>query len=332
MSDLLKPVRWGVVATGGMATVFVTDLLRVPGAEVAAVSSRDLARARDFAQRHGIPRHYDDYRALLADADIDVVYVATPHSQHHEVASAALRAGKHVLCEKPLTVSAAQTEDLVGLARQSGRLLVEAMWTRFNPLVQQARELVADGAIGQLRSVRADFGVVAPPVAPDHRLWDPAKGGGALLDLGVYPVSLAHLLLGEPDDVLVHGRLADTGVDAEAALLLCYPDGVHAYASCSLLADSPLTATVLGTAGRIELAAPFYRPTELTLVRGDAEPEVRRIDLLGAGYTYQALEVMNLVRAGRTESPHMPLADSAAVARTLARALDRLGVRHPEPA
>ncbi|MBP2321189.1 putative dehydrogenase [Kibdelosporangium banguiense] len=320
-------IGWGVVATGGIADVVTSDMKLVPDAEVRAVSSRDSAKAAAFASRHGIPRSYGDYHDMLRDPDVDVVYVATPHSSHHVVARNALLAGKAVLCEKPLTVSLRDAEDLVSVARKQNVFLMEAMWTRFNPLIRLLRKLVADGVIGSIRSVHADFG---EPFAhnPAHRLWDPAAGGGSLLDLGVYPVSLAQMLLGEPESVASHGSLID-GVDAEAALLLRYPNGVSAHLSSSLVGNYPIAATVVGTAGRIEIPPVFYRPTELVVIRPDALPERHTLELHGFGYQYQIAEVDERMTAGDKESPEMPLEETLAVMRTLTEALDQLGVSYP---
>ncbi len=323
-------MRWGVIATGGIAEVVTGDMLRVPDVEVLAVSSRRIDRAREFAERHGIPRPYGDHHELLADPDVEVVYVATPHAQHHEVARDALLAGKHVLCEKAFTLTVADAEDLVALARDRGLFLMEAMWTRFNPLVRELGALVADGTIGDVRTVHADFGFVADYDAR-ARLWNPAMGGGSLLDLGVYPVSFAHLLLGEPSVVHAHGSLAPSGVDAEIGLLLGYPGGAHALLSASLVTAPAVRATVVGTMGRVEVHDPFFRPEAITVHRTGEEPRTRTVALDGAGYTYQIQEVVDRVRAGDVESPRMPHADTVAVMRTMTRALDALGVTFPRP-
>lgn len=193
-------VRWGVLATGGIAAAFTEDLRSMPDMEVVAVASRTDASARAFAQRFGIPRAYGGWAGLAADEEVDVVYVATPHSAHREAAALCLEAGKHVLCEKAFTLNAREADELVKLARDRGLFLMEAMWTYCNPVIRRMTGLVRDGAIGEIRSVQADFGL-AGPFGPGHRLRDRALGGGALLDLGVYPVSFAHLLLGEPDRV-----------------------------------------------------------------------------------------------------------------------------------
>ncbi|MCE7009070.1 Gfo/Idh/MocA family oxidoreductase [Kibdelosporangium philippinense] len=319
--------KWGVVATGRIADVVTSDMALVPDADVIAVSSRSTPKAEEFAKRHGIPRFYGDYHDMLADPGIEVVYVATPHSSHYIVARNALLAGKAVLCEKPITVSLKDAERLVELARKHNVFLMEAMWTRFNPLIKRIRALVADGAIGAIRSVHADFGAFAPH-DPTHRLWDPAAGGGSLLDLGVYPVSFAHMLLGEPKSIATHGTLID-GVDAEAALLLRYKNGVFAQLSSSLLGHYPIAATVVGTEGRIELPSKFYRPTEFSVVRPGEDDEKHELELVGHGYQYQIAEVVKRVQAGEIESPDMPHEETLAVMRTLDEALDKLGVSYP---
>jgi len=319
-----KKLRWGIVATGGIAEVMVGDLGRVTDCEVAAVSSRTAARAEEFAGRHGIPLAHGDYRLLVADPDVDVVYVATPHAQHHEVARAALLAGKHVLCEKPLTTTVAHTEELVALARGRGLFLMEAMWTRFNPLIRLLRDLVAAGTIGTVHSVRADFGF-AHPYEPTHRLWNPALGGGSVLDLGIYPVAFAHMLLGEPTSVRAHGRLAPNGVDAEAAMLLGHDDGSHALLGSSLVSQPAIAASVIGAKGRVELPELFFRPSVMTVI-ADGESKEHRIELDGAGYTYQLRAAAEAIRAGALECPEMPHDDTIAIARTLAAVRDQLGV------
>jgi predicted dehydrogenase len=204
---------------------------------------------------------------------------------------------------------------------------MEAMWTRFNPLVRRLRRLVKDGAIGEIHSIHADFGVRFA-FDPEHRLWNPALGGGSLLDLGVYPVSFAQMLVGEPESVVAHGQLRN-GVDAEAGLLLRYPNGVFAHLYSSLMALKDVGATVVGTAGQIELPPYFYRPTELLLLRPDREPVRETLDLVGNGYEYQIAEVNERFLAGDKESPEMPLEDTLAVMRVLTEALRQVGVHYP---
>ncbi|MEK9519964.1 Gfo/Idh/MocA family protein [Streptomyces sp. NPDC087908] len=329
MSDT---VRWGILATGGIAERFTTDLLTLDGAEVVAVASRTEASARAFADRFGIPRAYGGWDGLFADEDVDVVYVATPHHAHREAAGRALAAGRAVLCEKALTLNAREAEELVILSRDRGLFLMEAMWMYCNPLIRRLVELVHGGAIGEIRTVQADFGL-AGPFPADHRLRDPSVGGGALLDLGVYPVSFAQLLLGEPDTVHAHALLSPEGVDLNTGMLLGWSDsGASALLSCSLDADTPLTASVTGSRGRIDLPRGFFFPEHLTLHREGHEPEVITAPEDPHSLRHEAAEVVRCLRAGLTESPLVPLDGSLAVMRTLDAVRDRIGVRYPQEA
>ncbi|MFB7288405.1 Gfo/Idh/MocA family protein [Actinacidiphila glaucinigra] len=325
-----RKVRWGILATGGIAASFAEDLRELKDeAEIVAVGSRRLDSARAFADRFGIPRAYGSWTELADDEGVDVVYVATPHSAHRVAAGLCLRAGRSVLCEKPFTVNAVEARELADLARAHGRFLMEAMWTYCNPVVRRLTELVADGAIGEVRSVHADFGL-AGPFDPGHRLLDPALGGGALLDLGVYPVSFAHLLLGEPDEVQAWAHLTEDGVDDNTGMLLGYDSGAMAVLSCSLTADTAQTAVVTGSAGRIEVPASFFHPDRFVLHRKGREPEEFGAPDDGLrGLQHEAAEVMRCLRAGERESPLVPLEGSLAVMRTLDTVRDRIGVRYP---
>jgi predicted dehydrogenase len=324
-----RPIRWGILATGGIAASFTEDLLDVPGAEVVAVASRTEEGARAFADRFGVPRAYGSWRELAADGDVDVVYVATPHTHHHRATALLLDAGRSVLCEKPFTLSAPQTEELISTARKRGLFLMEAMWTYLDPTVRRITELVADGAIGEIRSVHADFGFPAE-FDPAHRLWDPALGGGALLDLGVYPVAFAQLLLGAPSSVHAWAQLTPQGVDANTAIVLGHASGATALLGCSLTAQSGQRATVQGSAGRIEIERDFFHPDGFVLHRAGREPEeFRAAPRVGHGYGPEAAEVGRCLRAGLTESPLVPLDGSLAVMRTLDAVRDRIGVRYP---
>ncbi|MGW6396229.1 Gfo/Idh/MocA family protein [Streptomyces sp. NPDC055103] len=324
-------VRWGILATGGIAERFTADLLTLDGAEVVAVASRTEASAKAFADRFGIPRAYGEWAGLFADESVDVVYVATPHHAHRAAAGLALEAGKAVLCEKALTLNAPEAEELVALSRDRGLFLMEAMWMYCNPLILRLARLVRDGAIGEVRTVQADFGLQGP-FAPGHRLLDPAVGGGALLDLGVYPVSFAQLLLGEPDTVQAHALISPEGVDLNTAMLLGWDSGASALLSCSLVADTPLTASVTGTLGRIDVPRGFFFPERFTLHREGHEPEEFVNGDDPHSMRHEAAEVMRCLRAGATESPLVPLDGSLAVMRTLDAVRERVGVRYPSEA
>ncbi len=322
-----QPLRWGILATGAIAALIADDLDHVPGARKVAVASRDLERAKGFADRHGVERPYGSHQELLADPEVDVVYVATPHAQHHRVASQVVAAGKHVLVEKAFTCSLPAAEDLVSRIRGAGVFGMEAMWARFQPALARARELVADGAIGEVRAVQADLGFPSAASA-SHRLLDPAQGGGALLDLGVYPVSFAQWFLGTAETVHTVGRFGPTGVDVEAALLLGYPGDRHAVISCSLTSASPGQAAVVGTAGRIVVPPRFHHPPVVRLERLGHEPEVFDNPLIGAGYSFELMHVAECIAHGRTESPVISLDDTLAVMRVLDSALDQIGAPH----
>lgn len=312
------PIRWGILGTGRMARTFTEDLLLLPDHVVAAVGSRSVRTAEEFGARYGAAQAYGSYGELAADGRIDVVYVATPHPAHHPAARLCLEAGRPVLVEKPFTTSAADAEDLAALARARGLFAMEAMWTRFNPLVVRLRELVRERAVGDVKAVYADFSF-ATAFDAEHRLWSPDLAGGALLDVGVYPLSFAWMLLGPPKTVQATAAAAPTGVDANTGMLLGYDSGAVALLHCGLQADSPQTATVIGTTGRIELAAPFYRPTTMTLHREGGRSETFTADPPGHGFTYEAEEVARRLRAGETESPDMPLDETVAIVRTLDR-------------
>ncbi|MFD7643536.1 Gfo/Idh/MocA family protein [Kitasatospora sp. NPDC059795] len=325
-----RPIRWGILATGGIATSFVEDLAAVPGAQAFAVASRREESARAFADRHNISRAYGSWQELAADPEVDVVYVATPHSAHHGATKLLLEAGKAVLCEKPFTLNVDQSAELVALARKREVFLMEAMWTYLDPSVRRITELVADGAIGEVRSVQAEFGFVGPAESPGHRLWDPAAGGGALLDLGVYPVAFAHLLLGEPETVQAQARLTARGVDAHTGMLLGYRSGATALLSCSLDVQCGQRASIQGDLGRIEIDRDFFRPAGFTLHRDGRDPETfHGPALVGHGYGLEAAEVMRCLRVGVTESALVPLDGTLAVMRTLDAVRERIGVRYP---
>ena len=318
-------VRWGVAATGRIAHKVGAIIAGVPGCEVTTVGSRSTERARALADSLGAPYAVGSRTALVEHPEVDAVYVATPHAQHAEVVVAALRAGRAVLCEKPLTHTLAESERLAAVARETGTFLMEGMWTRFNPLVQQLRTLVAAGALGEVRAVHASFGFAAP-WDPAGRLWAPELGGGALLDLGVYTVDLARSLLGDPVEVRCTGSLAPTGVDAESSTLLTFSGGAHALLDVSLRTTLPGGALVVGSEGTATLGPSFHAPTELT-VRSSGTEQRHTLADRDAGFVGEVQEVVRCLGEGLGESPVMPLAETLGTARVLATAQDLLGAR-----
>jgi predicted dehydrogenase len=328
MSDS-QTVRWGIVGPGRIASLVIKDFLYVTGAEAVAVASRSTERAQAFAAEHGLARAYGSYHEIMADEDIDAVYIATPHPQHHAIALAAIAAGKAALIEKTFTATVAGAEEVIAAARDREVFVMEAMWTRFQPAIVAARALIDEGAIGEVRQLQADLGVDRP-YDPADRLFDPAQGGGAMLDLGVYVVSFAQYFLGTPDRVEVSGSLAPTGVDAEGGLLLGYDDGRVATLLISLKHHTPGAARIQGTKGWIEVPPRFHHPHRIVLHRRGQEPETISRPPLGTGYSHEFIEVTEGVRAGRTESLIMPLEDTLAVQRILNEASEKLGVHHFE--
>lgn len=318
------PLRWGIIGTGGIADAFATDLALTDSGVVAAVGSRSGESADRFAERFGVPRAHASYESLVQDPEIDVVYVATPHPMHRDNAILALEAGKPVLVEKPFTMNAAEARDVVAAARANELFAMEAMWTRFLPHIAVIRDWLAQGALGEIVTVTADHGqwFVEDPA---FRLFAPELGGGALLDLGIYPVSFASMVLGRPSRIVSLSDPAFTGVDAQTSMLLGYENGAHAVLTCTLRAKSPTTASIVGTDARIELDGDFYAPTSVRLVPRDGEPTIVASDHEGRGLRHQADEVARRLAAGELESPLMSLDETVSIMETMDAVLAQAG-------
>ncbi|WP_285727313.1 Gfo/Idh/MocA family protein [Psychromicrobium xiongbiense] len=337
-----RSLGWGVVATGGIAHTVTRDLALLEDATLQAVSSRSAESARAFAEEFGVTRWYADdagvsgYQALCADPAVDVVYVATPHGQHYEVAKAALEAGKHVLCEKALTLNARQAEELVALAGERGLFLMEAMWARFVPGIQRALEIIREGTIGQVQWVRADLGFPAP-VDPASRIWAPEAGGGALLDLTVYPLLWAWGTLGAPESLHAVGGLTPWGVDTQNAITLGYPGGAFAQLQSSLVSQSPRVASVCGSLGFVETIDSVNNPSQIRVCADWNGTDwgldrIEEFEVYGSGYTYELREVTRCIQQGLTESPTMPWQDSVDIMRLFDGVRAQLGVSYPQDA
>lgn len=312
---------------GAIAQRFATDLELVESARLVAVASRSRDRADAFADRFHVQGRHEGYESLAEDPDVDVVYVATPASRHEADVTLFLEAGKHVLCEKPFALDAGQGERMVAAARDRGLFLMDAMWTRFLPSYRRLVDLIAGGAIGDVLLLEADFGFVVP-FDPTSRLFDPALGGGALLDLGVYPLQLASLLLGTPDRVAAVGTLAATAVDDHVVATLGHGSGAIAVAKAALRVPMACTARIAGSAGLIEIPAMMHCPTALNVATTDT---VRTLDLgwHGDGIRFQVEEVHRCLAAGLDESPVMPLAETIAILATMDAIRAQIGVRYP---
>jgi len=321
-------IRWGLLAAGGIAETFALALQEAEGAELVAVGSRDQVRATNFADRFAIPHAHGSYAELAADPDVDAVYVATPHTFHARDTILCLEQGKHVLCEKPFAVNSEEARRMIAAARSADRLLMEAMWTRFLPSVISLREQLAAGAIGEVRLLQADFGI-QPPFDAEGRLFNAELAGGALLDLGVYAVSLGHALFGAPSKISGSARLGETGVDEDGAIVLDHGQGRFTLAYQSLRVATPREAVIRGTAGEIRLPEPWWGASAFTLTRPGAEPETHSFRRRGRGYTHMAEAFMGLLADGQRESAIMPHADSLDVLQTLDTLRRQWGLRYP---
>ncbi|MDN5892985.1 MAG: Gfo/Idh/MocA family oxidoreductase [Nocardioides sp.] len=326
---------WGILATGRIAHNFARDLREVPGARVAAVGARSLQRARAFAEDLGDQdcAAYSSYAELVKDPSVDVVYIASPHSLHLEHARLAFEAGKHVLCEKPVTLNQADALEMVRLAAEHDRFLMEAMWTLCHPLVIEIKRRLDSGEYGVPRQVHADLGwyVDRPPT---DRMLDPALGGGALLDMGIYPLTFAQLMLGDAEQLVAVADLAESGVDLDVSIAGRHTGGGTSALTASMTCWPSRTATIATTTGLIEVAPDFHHPPTATWSRrvegrGEAEPIVATDPVLGRGYGNEALEVMRCIDAGLTESPLVPHALTLAVMGQMDELRRQVGVVYP---
>ena len=324
----MTSLRWGIIGTGGIAAE-MAGALRADGSEVTAVASSRRGAARAFAGEHGIEASYDSYGELTVSDDVDVVYVASTNETHMANSVMAIEAGKAVLCEKPLGINARQVERVLEASRRNRVFAMEAMWMRFLPFVEVVRTGVADGAIGELRHVA---GTLSYPVPLDRtRRWlDPAKGGGALLDLGLYPMSLAMILAEAPLRTAASAVLADTGVDTQVVVSGTHSDGVTSSSMASFTAATPNDAMVVGTLGHLRIAPPMQQSTTVTLVRGDAVVETFDASFEGHGLAVEARHVAEMVGSGRIESSLWPLGTSLALVRWMDDVRSQIGVTYPE--
>jgi predicted dehydrogenase len=320
------PLRWGILGTGLIADAFTTDLKLTDSGIVAAVGSRSQEAANRFAHKFGIERAHSSYESLVADPEIDVVYVATPHPMHRDNAILALEAGKPVLVEKPFTMNSAEARDIVAVAREKRLFAMEAMWTRFLPHVAVINGWLSQGTLGEIVSVSADHGQWFPE-DPEFRLFAPELGGGALLDLGIYPVSFASMVLGAPNRIVSISDPAFTGVDAQTSMLLGYESGAHAVLTCTLRAQSPTTASIVGTDARIEIDGDFYAPTSVKLIPRVGEPTLVSSEHEGRGLRHQADEVALRLAANDLESPMMSLDETISIMETMDTVLAQSAAR-----
>ena len=323
------PFHWAILGLGKIARKFAEDLARIPDARLVAVGSRSAERAGAFAAEFGAGHAAGSYAATFDGPRIDAVYVATPHTSHRELTLLSLERGIPVLCEKPLGLNLAEVEEMVAAARRHGTYLLEALWSRFLPHSIAAFDLLRSGRIGTVESLRADFGFRGPD-DPASRLWDPALGGGALLDIGIYPVWLAQVVFGPPEAIAATARLTDRGVDAEIEVTLTHAGGRLAHCHATLLGRTKTEALIHGTEASLHLHPRFHEPSSFSVLTGKNDPpENHYFPNKANGYQYEAEAVMADVRAGKTENDLWTLTDSLALHRTLTEVRRLVGVGYP---
>ena len=321
-------LRWGILGTGGIARLFTADLLTA-GLTAAAVGSRTQESADAFAAEYGIPTAHASYEALVADPNVDVIYISTPHPFHAEGAILALEHGKHVLVEKPFTLNAADAARVTALAEQKGLVVLEAMWTRWLPHMHRIRELIASGALGEVRALIADHNQKLP-ADPNHRIQAPELGGGALLDLGIYPISFAWDLFGAPATVQASSSPTPTGVDRQTAVIFGYPGGEQAVLHTQLDAMGPNTAVIVGTEARIEIDAVWYTPTSFRLIDPAGTVLEHYVsEVAGRGMQFQAEELERIIASGALAGDILPPAETVAIMGTLDEIRRQIGLRYP---
>jgi predicted dehydrogenase len=324
-----RSIRWGIIGTGNIAHHFANGLKVVPDAELVAVGSRSVEKANTFGDEFDVPRRYGSYAELVADPEVDVVYVSTPHQDHRASTLLCLDAGKPVLCEKPFAINVGEAREMVDAARAKGLFLMEAMWTRYRPTMVKVRELIGEGALGDVRFLSANIGWKSQ-FDPEFRLFNPDLGGGALLDGGVYPVSFASMVLGAPSAIASVATLGETNVDEQEAIALAYPSGAVASLGVTIQASPISIGLILGTKGRIEIHHDWHRPEGLTFTPYGGESQ--RFDYPqteGNGYQYEAIEVGRCLREGLLESPVMTLDETLSIMETMDTLRGQWGVRYP---
>lgn len=325
----MKTWNWGIIGPGKIAHKMAQDLKRLPKARLHAVGSRSLERAQGFAQAYDIPHAFGSYEELASCPDLDVVYIATPHHGHFENTLMCLGQGLAVLCEKPLAINARESQRMIEAARTQQVFLMEALWTRFSPQTIKILELIEDGAIGEVTSIKADFGF-STPVDPPGRLFNPELGGGALLDIGLYPAFLALLLLGKPDDIQASAVFSETGVDLENGAILKYQSGQMAHLHSTLRSLTKTEAFIYGTKATIHIHTRWHEPSSFSIIRPLEAPEMYTFAEESYGYIYEAREVMRCLEEDLKESPYLPLSFSQDLMELLDDIRIQMGLTYPQ--
>ncbi|KUJ61979.1 oxidoreductase [Flavobacteriaceae bacterium CRH] len=297
--EFKNSIKWAIIGLGNIANQFATDLLLVDDAELVAVASRNQDNANEFAGKYNCPKAYDSYEALFADPEVDIVYIATPHNSHAELSIKALQNGKHVLCEKPIAISYADAVRMIEASRKQNKFFMEAFWTRFIPSVLDVLSKVKNGEIGQVNYIKADFAFIGSETE-GRRLFDKKSGGGALFDIGVYPLFLSYIMLGIPKEIIAKSIFHKNDIDLQTAMILNY-DNAQAVLHASIVSESDMKAVIGGTKGRIELNAPWFMADGYAIVKDEIE-NTFSLPNLGKGYTYEVMECHKSIRNNQIES------------------------------
>ena len=325
---MMKTVRWGILGTGKIARAFAAALKDTPGAVLAGVASRSIGGAQAFAREFGAAAGYGSYQALADAGDVDIIYIGTPHPMHAENALMALNAGKGVLCEKAFTMNRREAEAVVALARAKKLFLMEAMWTRFMPALAEVRRIIASGEIGRVQQLTADFGFAAAQ-GPEHRVFNPELGGGALLDLGIYPLSIAAALLGPVASVRAQAEMGATGVDVATGFTLMHEGGGMSICACSLRAHTPCELTVSGELGHVRMNTRFHQAQSISVVLADGAARTVPTPFIGNGYPHEAIEAQRCFLAGQIESPGMTHDETLALMGVMDAIREQVGLKYP---
>lgn len=322
-----KIYKWGIIGPGKIAGKFAEALLHLPDAELYAVASRDIGKARQFSEKYGATKSYGSYEDLVNDQQVDVVYIATPHTFHHAHAILCLQKGKPVLCEKPMSVSHTSTLEIVAASRSHNVFLMEAMWTRFLPVIDKTLELLKNGEIGEIKYLHADFGFMLP-FDPASRLYDIKLGGGSLLDVGVYPLFLALLIFGKPSEIKSFAHLSPTGADESTSAVLYYENGAMANIFSSIVSQTPLKAEIYGTNGMIVLQRPWYKGTVVDVQKNDSVTDTFSLPYAGNGFEFEIMDVQHCLDRGLKESSLMPLDFSLLMSETVSEICKQCNIRY----
>jgi predicted dehydrogenase len=298
-------VQWGIIGPGHIAEKFASDLQLVPGCQLAAVASRSYGRAKDFASRFNAPVFYGSYEEIVNDRNVDIIYIATPHNLHCENTLLCLNHGKAVLCEKPFAINLKEAEQMIHASKKNGVFLMEAFWSRFNPVIQMTKSIIDSGELGKIKMLKADFGFKAK-YNPEGRVFNPKLGGGSLLDVGVYPLFFASLLLGKPELIRAAAQIDKSGIDESCGITLKYGNGAIAILSSSVVTATEAEAHISCENGRIYIPARWYVPKKAQIIQNDMPERWISEDFEGFGYQFEALEANRCLEESRTESPLLP--------------------------